>query len=60
MRGYTVYVNGVDIGVIDGVEAAYEAYAKSIELADMFCGSAMLVYNGTGEVVAYHGWDEDD
>lgn len=55
---YAIYLGNNCITTVDGTEIAYEAYRKTVELAEMLGKSASLVWVENGEVVACS--DDDD
>jgi hypothetical protein len=56
---YAIYLGNNCIATVDDTNAAYEAYHKTVELADILGKNASLVWVDSGEVVAYSD-DEDD
>lgn len=62
-NNYAIYLGNNCIATVDDTEIAYEAYRKTVELADMLGTTASLVWVDSGEVVACSNdedeWDED-
>lgn len=56
---YTLILNGKTIAEANGVEYAYEAWARLKELADFLCVPASLVGNDDGEIVAEYDPEGD-
>ena len=52
MNTYTIYLGAAPIATVSGCEYAYIAYRKTVELAEILCQSACLVWNETGEIIA--------
>jgi hypothetical protein len=59
-NNYAIYLGNNCIATVDGTEIAYEAYHKTVELAEMLGKSASLVWVETGEVVACSDDDDTD
>ena len=57
---YAIYLGNNCIATVDGTEAAYVAYHKTVELAETIGKSASLVWVETGEVVACSDDDDTD
>ena len=58
---YYIYITNNLIAEVSGVEAAWAAYQKTCELADMLGKTASLVDGETGEVIAYSDdWEEEN
>lgn len=49
---YIIYISGRMVAEIHGTEAAYYAYIKATEIADLTNEVAYLVDGNTGEVIA--------
>ena len=58
MNTYTIYLHANPIACVCGTEYAYEVYAKTASLAELLGQSACLVWDETGEEVAYFDPDE--
>lgn len=58
-NNYAIYLGNNCIATIDGTEIAYEAFRKTVELADMLGKNASLVWVDNGEVVASSDDDDD-
>ena len=58
MNTYTIYLHANPITCVCGTEYAYEVYAKTADLAELLGQSACLVWDETGEEVAYFDPDE--
>lgn len=61
---YTIDINTngywVEVGHIDGCEAAYAAYRKACELGETLGVAIALTDAETGEVIAHFEGDEDE
>jgi hypothetical protein len=61
MNTYSIYLNNEIIANVSGTEAAYACYEAAKTLAEFTGKTASLVWDETGEVVAYSDdWDEYD
>lgn len=58
---YYIYIENRMVVEVEGCEAAYAAYTKATELADMVGETAHLVDGETGEIIASSDefWDEE-
>jgi hypothetical protein len=52
MNTYTIYIGATPIACVSGTEYAYEVWAKTLELAELICEPACLVWDDTAEEVA--------
>ena len=52
MNTYTIYLGATPIATVSGCEYAYMVYKKTLELAEMLCKSACVVWDDTGEIIA--------
>lgn len=57
---YIIFINSTQIATVDGVEFAYEAWAKARDLAEMIGTPATLVAVEDSEVVAEYDPEEID
>ena len=55
---YTIYLDGKSFARACGTEATYELYSRVVAVAELLCLSVDLVWNETGEVVAYYDPEE--
>lgn len=60
MNTYTIYINNNAIATISGTEACYACYEAAKTIAEMTCQTASLVWDETGEVVAFYDPEEED
>ena len=60
MTTYTIYLNNKPIATLSGTEAAYEAYSIARKLAETLGYTCCLVWDETGEVVAFYDPEEED
>jgi Mn-dependent DtxR family transcriptional regulator len=59
MSTYTIYLGTNPVATVKGTEYAYEVYAKTRELAELLNREASVVWDETGEEVAYFEPDCD-
>lgn len=59
MNTYTIYLRTNPIACVSGTEYAYEVYTKTVDLAELLGQSACLVWDETGEEVAYYNPEEN-
>lgn len=59
MKTYTIYLRNEWVATIDGMDYAYEVWAKTKELAELLGVYASMVWDETGEVIADTGDEED-
>ena len=63
MSTYTIYLGTNPVATVNGTEYAYEVYDKTKDLAELLGREASLVWDATGEEVAYfdpdYEWLED-
>lgn len=63
MSTYTIYLGTNPVATVEGTEYAYEVYDKTKDLAELLGSVASLVWDATGEEVAYFDpdceWLED-
>jgi len=52
MKTYTIYLRNEWVATIDGMDYAYEVWAKTKELAELLGVYASMVWDETGEVIA--------
>ena len=50
---YTIYLGTNPVATVSGTEYAYEVYSKTKDLAELLNKEASLVWDATGEEVAY-------
>lgn len=55
---YTLFINSNLVATVNGTEAAYEAWAKTRELAELLGVYASMVFNEDQEVVAEYDPEE--
>lgn len=53
MSIYTIYLGTNPVATVNGTEYAYEVYDKTKDLAELLGSVASLVWDATGEEVAY-------
>ena len=53
MNTYTIYLGVKAVATVSGTEYAYEVYDKTKDLAELLGREASLVWDATGEEVAY-------
>ena len=58
---FYIYIKNRFVAEVEGCEAAYAAYTKATELADMVGETVHLVDGETGEIIASSDefWDEE-
>jgi hypothetical protein len=59
MSIYTIYLGATPIANVRDTEYAYEAYAKTKELAELISKTCALVWDETAEEVASYDPEED-
>ena len=59
MNTYTITLGANTIATISGTEYAYEVYKKTCELGELLGNTASLVWDETGEVVAFYDPEEE-
>ena len=63
MSTYTIYLGTNPVATVKGTEYAYEVYDKTKDLAELLGSVASLVWDATGEEIAYfdpdYEWLED-
>lgn len=53
MSTYTIYLGINPVATVNGTEYAYEVYDKTKDLAELLGSVASLVWDATGEEIAY-------
>ena len=63
MKTYTIYLGTNPVATVKGTEYAYEVYDKTKDLVELLGSVASLVWDATGEEIAYfdpdYEWLED-